>query len=189
MAKRNFFFPLGFSLAVMMGVGLVPDQIPQIATAPVVAQTQQSIDLALTGHLRSVEKNWRGEEKVVWRDLNGGFFRGAPTVRPGDVLRYTINGNNKTEQPVSGLVLTDDLPENTVYVIGSAASVGGASITYSIDGGTTYTTQPTVQVTLPDGTVETRPAPADRYTHVRWTFAGAIPAKSNVSGQYQVRVQ
>lgn len=188
MIKRSSLTLFGTGLAIALSIA--PVQIPQLSPQPVQAQTQrQNLELELTGQLRVEQKNWRGETVVAWRDLEGGLFRPAPQVKPGDVLRYTISGNNRTEQPISGLVLTDDLPTNTVYVMGSAASVGGATITYSIDGGKTYTANPTIRVTLPDGSVETRPAPADRYTHVRWTFPSAVPAKASVSGQYQVRVR
>lgn len=191
MKRSLLFLGTGFAFALSFAPSNFALVVNQLGVQPVLAQSQQqqNLELELEGHLRTVEKNWRGEEKVAWRSLEGGFLRSAPTVRPGDIVRYTVNGNNRTEQPIAGLVLTDDLPANTVYVMGSAASVGGATVTYSIDGGKTYTAKPTIQVTLPNGRVETRPAPAERYTHVRWTFQSAVPAKSTVSGQYQVRVQ
>ena len=185
---KQVFLPF-FGAGLAISLSFAPVNIPQLSSQPAIAQTQQSLELELVGELRVVRKNWRGEQEVAWRNLDGGFFRSAPTVRPGDVIRYTVSGNNRTDQPISGLVLTDDLPANMVYVMDSAVSVGGATITYSIDGGQTYTANPTIQVRLPDGTFETRPAPADRYTHVRWTFQSAVPAKSSVNGQYQVRVQ
>lgn len=179
-----------FSAGLVLALSFAPVHIPQLSPQPAQAQTQQqNLELELTGQLKVIKRNWRGEEEVAWRSLEGGLFRPAPQVKPGDVIRYTVSGNNRTEQPISGLVLTDDLPPNTVYVMGSAASVGGAAIAYSIDGGKTYTANPTIQVKLPDGRVETRPAPAERYTHVRWTFPSAVPAKGSVSGQYQVRVR
>ncbi|MGB2925534.1 MAG: hypothetical protein WBB82_09550 [Limnothrix sp.] len=184
--KSIFLLSAGFATAL----NLAPVEIRPLGVMPAIAQSQQqNLELNLAGHLRVLEKNWRGQEQVAWRSLEGGFLRAAPTVKPGNILRYTVSGNNRTEQPISGLVLTDDLPVNTVFVMGSAASVGGASITYSIDKGQTYSANPTIKVTLPDGTVQTKPAPADRYTHVRWTFQSAVPAKSSVAGQYQVRVQ
>ncbi|WP_339374407.1 hypothetical protein [Picosynechococcus sp. PCC 8807] len=178
-----------FGVGLALTLSFAPLHISPLTPQPVLAQTQQNLDVELAGHLRVIEKNWRGEQKVAWRSLEGGFMRPAPRVKPGDTIRYTVSGNNRTEQPISGLVLTDDLPANTVYVMGSAASVGGATITYSIDGGKTYSANPTIRVTLPDGRVETRPAPAERYTHVRWTFQNAVPARASVNGQYQVRVQ
>lgn len=190
MKRSLLFLGTGFALTLSLAPSNFTPFVNQFGSQPVLAQSQQqNLELELVGHLRTIEKNWRGEEKVAWRSLEGGFLRAAPTVKPGDIVRYTVSGNNRTEQPIAGLVLTDDLPANTVYVMGSAASVGGATVTYSIDGGKTYTAKPTIQVTLPDGRVETRPAPAERYTHVRWTFQNAVPAKSTVSGQYQVRVQ
>lgn len=187
MKKPTFLLLLSLSLSV----GIVSPNIAQFGSQPALAQNQQqqALDLNLVGHLRTLQRNWRGEERVAWRSLEGGFMRPAPQVRPGDIVRYSVNGNNRTDQAISGLVLTDDLPANTVYVMGSAASVGGATVTYSIDGGQTYVANPTIQVTLPNGRVETRPAPAERYTHVRWTFRNAIPARASVSGQYQVRVR
>lgn len=188
MLKRSSLLSFGAGLAIALS--FAPVQIPQFSPQPVMAQAQQqNLQLELVGELQVIKKNWRGEQEVAWRNLEGGFLRAAPKVKPGDTIRYTVTGNNRTEQPIAGLVLTDDLPAGMVYVMDSAVSVGGASITYSIDGGKSYTANPTIQVTLPDGTVETRPAPADRYTHVRWSFSSAVPAKSRVSGQYQARVQ
>ena len=187
MLQKSLFL---FSAGLAVALNFTPVGIPSISTAPAIAQTQQqNLELELVGELRVIKRNWRGEQEVAWRNLEGGFLRAAPTVKPGDIVRYTVNGNNRTEQPISGLVLTDDLPADMVYVMNSAGSVGGAAITYSIDGGKTYTAEPTIQVTLADATVETRPAPAELYTHVRWTFSSAVPAGASVSGQYQVRVQ
>lgn len=185
--KRSLFL---LALAFTTSLGTASINLPPLVVQPAIAQTQeQSLELALVGELKVTRTNWRGQQEVAWRNLEGGFLRSAPTIKPGDIVRYTVSGNNRTDQPISGLVLTDDLPANMVYVMDSAVSVGGATITYSIDGGKTYTANPTIQVRLSDGTVATRPAPADRYTHVRWTFQSAVPAKGSVNGQYQVRVQ
>jgi len=179
----------GLALALILAPLDFAPVVSRLGSQPVLAQAQKAMELNLVGQLRTVRRNWRGAEEIAWQSLESSFLRPAPTVQPGDILRYTISGNNRTDQPIGGLVLTDDLPANTVYVMGSAAAVGNAQITYSIDGGQTYTANPTIRVTLPDGRVETRPAPADRYTHVRWTFTSPVAAKSSVSGQYQVRVQ
>ncbi|WP_353258651.1 hypothetical protein [Prochlorothrix hollandica] len=179
---------LALSLAPLNGTPLANS----LGSQPVLAQAQQqSLELELVGQRRIVRKNWRGQEEIAWQSLGSSFLRPAPTVQPGDILRYSISGNNRTDQPISGLILTDDLPSNTVYVMNSAQTLGGgtAQITYSIDGGKNYTANPTIQVTLADGSIVTRPAPADRYTHVRWNFQSAVPAKSSVSGLYQVQVQ
>ncbi|ANV84859.1 hypothetical protein AWQ21_11000 [Picosynechococcus sp. PCC 7003] len=188
--KRSLaIFSTACAIALGCGVVNLPKATSLLGLQPVAAQQNRQVDLKLAGHLRVIERNWRGQTQVAWRSLEGTALRPAPKVKPGDIVRYTISGNNQTNQAVSGLVLTDDLPANTVYVMNSAATVGGATITYSIDGGRTYTANPTIQVTLEDGRTATVPAPPERYTHIRWTFSGAVPPRSAVSGQYQVRVQ
>jgi uncharacterized repeat protein (TIGR01451 family) len=182
------------SLGLALALTFAPVAPLPLGSAPALSQTQtqqQNLELELTGQLRVTRRNLRGQEEIAWQSLESSFLRPAPTVQPGDILRYTISGNNRTDQPIGGLVLTDDLPPNTIYVMGSAAATGNGNpvITYSIDGGKTYTANPTIQVTLPDGRVETRPAPADRYTHVRWTFQNPVAARATVTGQYQVRVR
>ncbi|MGA1408498.1 MAG: hypothetical protein ACO37W_02015 [Prochlorotrichaceae cyanobacterium] len=154
------------------------------------AQEQQSLDLTLTGHKREVRTNRQGLPEVVWLSLEGGLLKPPPRLQPGDVVRYTISGNNRTEQPIRGLVLNDDIPENMVIVLGTARVENGtASITYSADGGQSYSPSPMIRERRSDGTLVSRPAKPEEYTHVRWTFTEPIPAKSSVGGSYQVRLQ
>jgi uncharacterized repeat protein (TIGR01451 family) len=187
------FLGLGLATALVV-VPLETSLISRVTGTDVTvaqAQQQQSLVLALAAHKRTTRTNILGQPEVVWESLEGGLLRPAPRVQPGDVVRYTISGNNQTEQPISGLVLTDDIPPNAVYIMNSAAVEGGgkAIVTYSIDSGRTYNANPTITVTLPDGKQEVRPAPANLYTHVRWTFQSPVAARSTLSGVYQVRVQ
>lgn len=154
------------------------------------AQQQQALDLSLTGHKREVRTNRAGLPEVTWISLEGGVLQPAPRLVPGDVVRYTISGNNRTEQPISGLVLNDDIPSNMTIVIGSGrVESGQGTITYSADAGKTYSPSPMIRETRPDGTLVSRPATAEEYTHVRWAFTSAVAAKSSVQGSYQVRLR
>jgi uncharacterized repeat protein (TIGR01451 family) len=114
----------------------------------------------------------------------GGSLNNA---RPGDVLRYSLKGKNQGNRAASNFTLTQPIPNRTVYVAQSAT--GTAQITYSIDKGKTYSAQPMIQVKRADGSLESRPAPAESYTHVRWKFQNAIEPGANVSAFYQVRVR
>lgn len=184
-------------LALAMALALSPLEtlvMPRFAgrhSAIAQAQQQQDLTLTLVAHKRSVRQNRQGQPEVVWQSLEGSFLRPAPRISPGDVIRYTISGNNQTEQPISGLVLTDDIPENATYITNSAGVEGSsqAQITFSIDGGQTYSDNPTLRVVQPDGTEDVRPAPPELYTHIRWTFQTPVAAKSTTGGSYQVRVQ
>ena len=155
-----------------------------------VAQEQQALTLNLVGHKREVRTNRQGLPEVTWISLEGNLLQPAPRLQPGDVVRYTISGNNRTEQPISGLVLNDDIPQNMVIVLGTARVENGVGeITYSADAGKTYAVSPMIRETRPDGTLVSRPANPEEYTHVRWTFTEPVAAKSNVAGSYQVRLQ
>ncbi len=126
-----------------------------------------------------------GEQKVSWEALEG-----KAQVQPGDVLRYRVNGGNNGDKAVKNLAINQPIPSGMEYVLGSANvnQNQGAKITYSIDGGKNFVDQPTVEVKLKNGDVETRPAPASAYTHARWEFGESVAAKSSVEGSFQVKV-
>ena len=148
-------------------------------------QAQPKVQLRLTADKKMVQKDTAGKDKVTWVSLQGNV-----TVQPGDVLRYTVTGANNGSRPATNLVVTQPIPKQTAYVLNSSSIIKTtATVTYSIDNGKTFVAKPTVQVKLANGKVETRPAPAEVYTHVRWKFTDAIAAKSTIGAVYQVRVK
>ncbi|MCP6758031.1 MAG: hypothetical protein NHB32_04480 [Fischerella sp. CENA71] len=149
-------------------------------------QPQGQVQLRLDAEKQIVQKDKQGKQKVVWQPLQG-----KTVVNPGDVLRYTVSGENKGDRPVKNLTINQPIPQGMVYKLKSAnVNVNkGAKITYSIDGGRSFVENPTVKVTLPNGKVEIRPAPATAYTHIRLAFGESIPAKTTVKGTYEVQVR
>ncbi|MGD1904863.1 MAG: hypothetical protein ACFB0C_02580, partial [Leptolyngbyaceae cyanobacterium] len=65
----------------------------------------------------------------------------------------------------------------------------GAELVYSIEGGETFVAEPKVEVTLPDGTDEQQPAPAEAYTHERWDFGSTLVAADSIQVAYDVQVK
>jgi uncharacterized repeat protein (TIGR01451 family) len=126
----------------------------------------------------------KGQEKLDWEKLEGDV-----TVQPGDILRYSVQTANEGQVAAKNLVITQPVPDQTVYVLDSAYGNDSAQITYSIDGGETFVDKPMVEVTLPDGTVEMQPAPADAYTHVRWGFDKSLEPTVALNLNYQVTVR
>lgn len=61
-------------------------------------------------------------------------------------------------------------------------------MTYSINGGRTFAAAPTVQVRV-NGKSESRPAPTEAYTHVRWTLTSPLAAGATAKVEYQVKVR
>jgi uncharacterized repeat protein (TIGR01451 family) len=130
------------------------------------------------------EKRVGEGEKANWQALKGNV-----SVNPGDRLRYVVTGQNAGKAAAKKLVLTQPVPKQMTYQIGSAQATDRASATYSIDNGKSFTVKPMVKVKLADGQEEMRPAPAEAYTHVRWQFDQAINPNAQVKASYEVQVR
>jgi uncharacterized repeat protein (TIGR01451 family) len=101
------------------------------------------------------------------------------TQVPGTDLAYSISFSNSGDLAAQQFILVDPDPsttlkinDNTDFKVGSAtATLGGLSgvtVTYSKDGGTTFTYTPT-------SGGGGAPAGYDRnVTHIRWTFSGTL---------------
>jgi uncharacterized repeat protein (TIGR01451 family) len=183
--------------AVGLGIAAVMLTIPFAGKLPVVASLFQS-DVAIAKAMQhpKVALNLMGEKQVISKDEKGKdviSWQSASqlAVQSGDVLRYRLMGKNEGDRSVKNLTLNQPIPKGTVFVLKSAKAVSGQPtlITYSIDGGRSFVEAPTVQVTLANGKVETRPAPAEAYTHIRWNLPNMLAAKAPVSAEYQVKVR
>jgi uncharacterized repeat protein (TIGR01451 family) len=149
-------------------------------------QREPQMQLNLSAQKQVTTTDEKGQPEMTWQALSG-----QAVVSPGDVLRYSLNGQNTSDRPVRNLAITQPIPNQMKYVLESATinQDTDAEITYSIDGGKTFVARPTVEVRLPDGTVENRPAPAEMYSHVRWNFGDAISTDTMLNATYQVAVQ
>jgi uncharacterized repeat protein (TIGR01451 family) len=113
----------------------------------------------------------------------------AEASRPGDVIVYTIAYRNRATTPVGEALIVDPIPAGTVYVPASAEGAG-TQVTCSVDGGRSFQPPPVmVRVKAPDGTEKSVPAPAERYTHIRWVVTAPVPpgASGKVSMKVTVR--
>ncbi|MGH9903768.1 MAG: hypothetical protein ACRD68_18320 [Pyrinomonadaceae bacterium] len=133
------------------------------------------VQMTLTG---SVE---RGGEQVAL-DKSGA-------VKPGEILRWNIVSANEGTGEAREYKAVGRVPQGTSFVAGSAAAEAGTTVTYSIDGGKTFSTQPVIEEKQPDGSVKRVPAPVSMYTEVRYEWSDALAAGSKVSASYKVRVK
>ena len=185
MSLHKFLGTAALGLAVLLpalnsvpATAEIPNPVKLIAQA---AKPEIILDLAVAK--QKMEVTVEGEEKVTWQQLEDNA-----AVAPGDILRYTIVGKNTGEAPAKDLAVTQPIAELMTYKLDSATSQNNADITYSVDGGETFTTEPTIEITLEDGTVEERPAPAEAYTHIRWNFPSVTP-ETGATAMYKVQVQ
>ncbi|MBG1268685.1 DUF11 domain-containing protein [Nostoc sp. WHI] len=184
-----FAFGVGGAIALIATVPFI-DQIPGIAnvwqSGSAIAQNvknQGQIQLRLEAEKQVVAQDQQGKQSQKWEPLKGQVM-----VRPGDVLRYTLIGENKSDRLVKNLTLNQPIPKGMVYVLKSTNVANNAKVIYSIDGGRSFVENPTVKVTLPDGKVETKPAPAIAYTHIRLQIP-SLAAKAIVKATYQTQVR
>ena len=113
--------------------------------------------------------------------------RDPNTVTPGDVVEYRLVFTNITGRPVNNIQFTDPLPEGMHYLQGTAgADRDGVDVEFSLDGGTSYSAQPMVEVVV-DGRTEQRPASPEDYTDIRWTVHGEVQPDARVAAVFQVR--
>jgi uncharacterized repeat protein (TIGR01451 family) len=108
-------------------------------------------------------------------------------AQPGDEIRYRLVFTNTTAGAVKNVQFVDPIPGGLVYAPGSATSDQRVRVEYSIDGGRTYSAQPMIAVEE-DGKSVQKPAPAERYTHVRWTVLGSLARGAQVTVEFRGRV-
>jgi uncharacterized repeat protein (TIGR01451 family) len=148
-------------------------------------QAEMKLELSVAKAIKTEDA--QGKVQTTWQDLEGQEV----FVQPGDTLQYRLSAHNLSEEAAQNLVLTQPIPAQTTYRLGSAKVADGADavITYSIDGGESFVAEPTVEVVQPDGSVALEPAPAEAYTHVRWSFAGDVNAEAALQSTYEVQVR
>jgi uncharacterized repeat protein (TIGR01451 family) len=113
---------------------------------------------------------------------NGFGFKLVPTTKAdsGDIIVYSIAAKNVSNKPIDKLVLNQKIRPGTIYILNSATLIEGADLTFSIDGGISYSTQPMLN---------DEPASASSYTNVRWTFTDSVLPQSQHRASYEVQVK
>jgi uncharacterized repeat protein (TIGR01451 family) len=170
--------------AINAGGTIVQKVIPQkvVAQKPIAEKTPVKLVLSVERGTTQTLKGKTTKTTVQWQALDSK----QAAVVPGNLLRYTLAANNHSTTPMKQFVMTQPVPSRTVLVPDSVKLLDnvGASVTYSIDNGKTYSSQPMVQV---QG--KPQPAPIDSYTHLRIQPDRALAAKQAMTAQYQVRVK
>jgi uncharacterized repeat protein (TIGR01451 family) len=188
--KKNLYIA-GFGVAVtalsLLPVGNQPAIAQLLNSGATLAQNilqQPKVNLNLVADKQEIKKDSQGKEIKTWKGLKSGVV-----VQPGDVIRFTLTGKNEGNKAAKTLNFTQAIPQKMVYSLNTAATNGAANITYSIDQGKTYVATPKIKVTLANGKVEERPAPAEKYTHVRWNFNQELQPNAEVKAVYEVKVR
>lgn len=148
------------------------------------------VALAQPGSPKLVLKTAAEKEVQVKKDGKIQVTRvPADRAHPGDVVVYTITYENAGKGPVLDAEIVDPIPQGVVYLLNSAEGKD-AEITCSIDGGRTWLKPPVMmQVRKPDGSLESQPAPPERYTHIRWLIKKSVAPGQTGKVSFKVTVK
>jgi uncharacterized repeat protein (TIGR01451 family) len=109
-------------------------------------------------------------------------------VSPGEILDWTITSENSGNAAALEYKTVGHIPQGMTFVADSAKA-DGAKAVYSIDGGKSYSAQPTIEVKQADGSVKRVPAPVEMYTEIRYEWADPLAQGGKLSASYKVRVK
>lgn len=148
-----------------------------LAIAPLAAAAKTVVTLTLSG--AHVQVNGDGTTELVPLEREA--------ARPGERIRWQLTALNAGDQPARGLVAVGRIPAGTRFIAGSAPNAG-ARVEYSLDGGRTWSANPTVVEQTPSGRV-VRKADPSRYTMIRWIAAAPLAAGATSRFSYEVTVR
>ena len=143
--KRNYLLGLG-TVALIASVPVFA-QIPaaknffQSSVNAQNVQKQQQIKLQLDAEKQVIAQDQQGKQTKSWQPL-----KGQASVQPGDVLRYTISGENISDKQVKNLIINQPIPKRMEFVLKSTIGdiQSNTKVSYSIDGGRSFVENPTV---------------------------------------------
>lgn len=163
---------LCFARRVTVVAGIVASAV----LAPVSAAA-----VAMTDSVQKVERYVDADGQVKRRLVT------TDQVIPGDELRYTIEFANDGRAAIDArsIVITNPLPEDTVYIDGTAFG-SGTVVEYSVDNGETFA--PAAALTVERDGVSV-PASAADYTTIRWTFEPVLEPGENSNVSFNVRLR
>lgn len=127
---------------------------------------------------------------VVKIDANNDeILAPAEEVEPEDKIEYKLTYTNNTDNELKGLIITGPIPENTFYVSGTNNTKINSQFVVSIDGGTTFESEPVKRMVMKDGKEVEIIIPPEKYTAIRWMPNVPINSKEKQIFTYRVEVQ
>lgn len=111
------------------------------------------------------------------------------SASPGDLLEYRLLYTNVSERPLSGLVITGPVPDNTAYQADTATASVDAPLTVSVGDGEGFQPEPVVRRQMTENGEQEVVLPPEDYTQLRWAPAVAIEPGTTQTYRYRVRVE
>ncbi len=96
----------------------------------------------------------------------------------GGSITYTLNYSNTGNENATSTVLTDKIPQNTAFVVGSVSAESGVSISYSNDNGSTWNYTPVADSNGTDPNV----------TDIRFDIGTLQTGGTNHAASFEVKI-
>ena len=144
--------------------------------AAALAEGEPHLKVTTTVQKEELMVSQNGEEK---RELVE-----AASVVPGDSVVYTITFENVSAESAENVTITNPVPVNLTYEVGSAFGPGTV-IQFSVDGGKEYGTADELTVT---NNGEVRKAGPEDYTHIRWVMKSDLEAGAQGVARFRARL-
>ena len=125
---------------------------------------------------------------TVERESGAVPLEKATVVNPGEILDWTITSENSGNAAAIEYKTVGHIPRGTTFVADSAQADGARTV-FSIDGGKSYSAQPTLEEKQADGSVKRVLAPISMYTEIRYEWSDPLAQGGKLSASYKVRVK
>lgn len=120
------------------------------------------------------------EKEIVVVEDGQEVTRRVPTleIESGSDLYFTLKIVNDGDEVATNVVVDNPIPEDTLYVPGSAGG-NSAQVLFSIDDGQTFGEPEELryEFTTFSGETETRRASPEQYTDIRWVVSDIPPGQ------------
>ncbi len=170
-----------FSIVILTGIGMIATtlltpQFPLDAKSPTLRTCVDSLPISQRVALTlKADKKVIKDNKVIFQPIAG-----KASVKPGDIIKYTVIAKNNSRCPLKNLILKQPIPRGTNYLKDSAISIDGAELLFSIDGGKTFFAKPMIGK---------QAAPETSYNYLRWKFSGRMATNAQVKTTYKLQVK
>ena len=110
------------------------------------------------------------------------------SVKPGEVLHWTIASENNGDGNAQQYKAVGKIPSGTEFVANSTKADGAPVVTYSIDE-KNFSKEPMIEEKQVDGSGKLVPAPVSMYKQIRFEWEEPLHANEKLNASYDVRVK